>query len=507
MKVQAVVLDAETPPIAIRRSQVGVVLAVASFLIYAATVFALPQVRDSRYCCEQSSFAAAVSNIVYGSRVGSMYMGVFDLFTRHSTEPLPQALKEIGAELPAQPPGKLSPTTLDGNGVGYPLVATAAFRLFGFHWWAPVAMMLILMGSSMAAFLRRFPPTLVTLYFSGLTMMLFTILVWDPGWRANIAVGGIRYFSIVGILPLFHILLSLMERQPSGGVAPLTVQTIILTIAAMARGTAATAFVAIALVSLVLACDRTPRSALIRKLATIGVASVMLVVAVALIVSPEWRTTGRFQTIIWTRVLQGLGLNPDLPSDELKKMYPCEKYVPGGFPASDIGDRGVGCIWFAYVAQNAIPLYSIWNNSFDGEFDAAMRSAFFKIALKYPRQTLQTFIYYKPKAIVVAINGSFKFNLSGYSPLSIVLLLASIVVGLFGATTAVNTGRETAVVLLTMLFNITAYMAAYASPSTAADLLLCCLILAGLALGAIFSDGAKLLRTTNRRRLAKPPAN
>src|SRR5262249_38098854 len=156
-------------------------LAIASFLIYAATIFALPQVRDSQYCCEQSSFAAAVSNIAYGSRIGNMYTGVFHIFMTHFIEALPQALKEIVAELPAQPPGKLSPTTLDGNGVGCPLVATAAFRLFGFHWWAPVAMMLILMGSSMAAFLRRFPPTLFTLYFSGLTMMLFTRLVWESG--------------------------------------------------------------------------------------------------------------------------------------------------------------------------------------------------------------------------------------------------------------------------------------------------------------------------------------
>src|SRR5262249_45445059 len=96
-------------------------LAVVSFFIYSILVISLPQVRNSRYCCELSSFAAAVSNIVYGSRIGSMYTGVFDLFLTHLREPLPQKLKEIRAELPAQPPGGLSPTTLDGNGVGYPI--------------------------------------------------------------------------------------------------------------------------------------------------------------------------------------------------------------------------------------------------------------------------------------------------------------------------------------------------------------------------------------------------
>ena len=214
------------------------ILAVASFLIYAATIFALPQVRDSRYCCEQSSFAAAVSDIVYGSRIGSMYTGVFDLFITHSTEPLPQMLKEVRAELPAEPAGQLSSTTLDGNGVGYPVVATVAFRVFGFHWWAPIAVMLILMAVSMAAFMSRFRPTLVTLYFSGLTAMLFTVLVWNPAVAAQIPVGGIRYFSLIGILPLFHILLSLMERQPFRATAPLAVQTAILIVAGLARGTA-----------------------------------------------------------------------------------------------------------------------------------------------------------------------------------------------------------------------------------------------------------------------------
>jgi hypothetical protein len=164
-------------------------LAIASFLIYASTIFALPQVRDTAYCCEQTSFAAAVSNIVYGSRIGSMYTGVFDMFMTRFTQPFPKTLDEIRAELPAQPVGQLSPTTLDANGVGYPLVATAAFRLFGFHWWAPIAVMLTLMAASMAAFLRRFPPILVTLYFCGLTLMLFTVLVSDPAMRMQISVG------------------------------------------------------------------------------------------------------------------------------------------------------------------------------------------------------------------------------------------------------------------------------------------------------------------------------
>jgi hypothetical protein len=455
-------------------------LAIASFLVYATTIFALPQVRNSEFCCELSSFAAAVSNIVYGSRIGSMYTGVFDIFLTHLREPLPQKLKEISAELPARPPGGLSATTIDGNGVGYPIVATVAFRLFGFHWWAPAAVMLLLMAASMTAFLNRFPPLLVTLYFCGLTLMLFTVLVWDPAWRIQISVGGIRYFSVVGLLPLFYILLSLMEWRPSRATVSLVVQAAILTLASLTRGNAVTGFGAILLVGLLLARRR---SVVVRPLVTVGVTSAALVIALALVVSPQWVKTGRFHTIIWTRVTQSLGMNPRLPIADLNKMYPCQKYVPEGIPPG-IGDQGSGCIWLAYVIEHDIPAASLWDKTFNGEFEAVLRNAFFRIAFKYPWETLETFVYYKPKAIIDSIKTSLQFNLPD-TPLSIVLLLASLGIALVAAATAVEFYREAAVVLVSALFTTTAYLATYANAATTGDLLLLCLMALGLALCAI----------------------
>ena len=70
---------------------------------------------------------------------------------------------------------------------------------------------------------------------------------------------------------------------------------------------------------------------------------------------------------------------------------------------------------------------------------------------------------------------------------------------LFAATTAVEIGREMAVVLLAMLFNTAAYLAAYANTVTAADMSLYCVILACLTLGAIFSRGTKFARIIGKR--------
>jgi hypothetical protein len=463
-------------------------LAIVSFLIYAATIFTLPQIRDSKYCCEQSSFAAAVSNVVYGSRVGSLYTGVFDAFMDHFTDPLPDTLKKIRAELPEKPSDDtFSPTTLDGNGVGYPLVATVAFRLFGLQWWSLTAVMLILMAVSMAVFLLRFPPLLVTLYFGGLTVMLFTILVWDPGWRMQIPVGGIRYFSLTGLLPLFYILFSLIERQPSRAVVPLAIQTAILTLAALTRGNAVTAFGAIAVVGLVIA-RRNPTK--LRDMVTIGVATAAVVAVIAFVVSPNWITSGRFHTIVWTRVTQSLlATNPNLSVAKLDEMYPC--------PAGETNaDDGGGCIWSAYVKKHHIPIDSLGDKTFGGEFEAAMRAAFFEIAWKYPSETLQTFLYYKPAEIIDSLRVSLDFNLSEYSPLAIGLLLVALGTILSAAATARSLNREGAIILVAALFTATAYLAAYANPGVTADLLLCCLMGCGLLFGALVKALVKLARLT-----------
>jgi hypothetical protein len=112
-----------------RSSRLVVAPAVLAFVIYACTVFILPQVRNSLACCESSGVAAAISNIMYGTPLGSLNSGAFGYFNDHIYEPLSQTLEQAqipGAGLPATPSGALYATTRDGNGVGYPLVATTA---------------------------------------------------------------------------------------------------------------------------------------------------------------------------------------------------------------------------------------------------------------------------------------------------------------------------------------------------------------------------------------------
>jgi hypothetical protein len=503
-----------------RDSRLGVALAVFAFVIYACTVLTLPHVRNSLACCEQSGVAAAISNIMYGTPLGSLHSGTFSYLIERLDEPLSQTLEQAqipGAGLPAIPSGTLYTTTRDGNGVGYPLVATAAFRLFGMHAWALQLTMLLLMALSAAAFLWRFHSVafagVVTLYFTALTVMLFTSLVWDPLSQFQIAVGGVRYFSLVGVLPLFHILLTLVDPRPpqretaTRDAVLLALQAAIFLLTVLVRGSTLPQVAGIALVCMVLAWKRRRKTeqlrALLGKLAVIGLAGVASLSAIAVAVPRDYLTEGRFGPTIWERVTQGLGTNPAWPFAGVTDMFDCKEFMPQGLRRGTSDDNG-HCIWFDYVLKHHIPIETAGDKVLGSSYETAMREAFFKIAARYPADVLKTFIYYKPRGMITSISRSMKFNFGGdqsramnpagpgvapYPSLAVGLLVVSLAVALvhfgIGAVSTAELSRIVAVTLLLAAFTLPTYFAAWAYPPTSADLLLYCLFGLGLAAGAM----------------------
>jgi hypothetical protein len=527
-----------------RNSIFAVALAVLAFVIYAGTVFTLPHVRNSLACCESSGVAAAISNIMYGTPLGSLYSGAFGYFNDHIYEPLSQTLEQSqrpSAGLPATPSGALYTTTRDGNGIGYPLVATAAFRLFGIHAWALQLTMLLLMALSAAAFLWRFHSAafagVVTLYFTALTVMLFTSLVWDPGNQIQMAVGGVRYFSLVSVLPLFHILLTLLDPRPSQretatrDAVLLALQAAIFLLSVLARASTLPQVAGIALVCMVLAWKHWHRAerlqALIGKLAVMGLVSVASLSVIAVAVPRNYLTEGRFGPTIWERVTQGLGTNPAWPFASVTDMFDCKEFMPHGLVPGTHDDNS-HCIWFDYVLKHHIPIETAAEKVLGSSYETAMREAFFKIAARDPADVLETFIYYKPIHIVTSISRSMKFNFDGdqsraknwpgaqvvpYPPLAIGLLFISLAVALvhfgIGAVSMAELSRIAGVTLFLVTFTLPTYFAAWATPPTVGDLLLYCLFGLGLAAGAMLvaarsalplhSHGARLPVAQKRR--------
>ena len=509
-------------------SRLVVALAVLAFVIYAFTVFTLPQVRNSRACCESSGVAAAISNIMYGTPLGSLYSGTFSYFNDHIYEPLSQTLEQAqipGTGLPATPSGTLHTRTQDGNGIGYPLVATAAFRLFGIHAWALQLTMLLLMALSAAAFLWRFHSAafagVVTLYFTALTVMLFTGLVWNPRLGIQIAVGGVRYFSLVSVLPLFHILLTLFDPRPSQRETAtrdsvlLALQVAIFLFSVLVRGSTLPQVAGIALVGMVLASKYRRKTEQLRpllgKLAVIGLAGVATLGVIAVAVPRDYLTEGRFGPDIWERVIISLGTHPAWPFSGVTDMFDCKEFIPQGIQPDTVDDNG-HCIWFDYVLKHHIPIEKAAEKVFDRSYETAMREAFFKIAARNPADVLKTFIYYKPLLIVSSIAISMEFNFGSgqsrasdpagppvvpYPPLAIGLLFVSLAVALvhfgIGAVATAELLRIVGITLLLGAFTLLTYFAAWATPPTSADLLLYCLFGLGLAAGAMLVGARSVL--------------
>jgi hypothetical protein len=156
----------------------------------------LPQQRDNPFNVERTSLAAAVSNIVYRARLGRLYSRPLEDFFATIERPLQQVLDEWP---PDRQHGTLMGVSTDGNGVGYILAATVAMRFFGLHAVSLPLFTAALMGLSAFLLLWQFHGDvagLVVLNFCSLTVLLFTMRVWDPAYAMQIAVGGIRYFSL-----------------------------------------------------------------------------------------------------------------------------------------------------------------------------------------------------------------------------------------------------------------------------------------------------------------------
>jgi hypothetical protein len=484
----------------VKRPTIGIILAALSFLIYGCTVISLPQQRDNPFNVERTSLAAAVSNIVYRARLARLYSGALERLFATIERPLQQVLHEWPPD--RQQRGNLVGVSTDGNGVGYILAATMAMRFFGLHAVALPLFMAALMGLSAFLLLWRFHGDLaglVVLYFCSLTVLLFTMLVWDPAYAEQIAVGGIRYFSLVAILPAFHLLFDLLDR-PAGDAGATTrnnfllgAQATILLFAVLVRTSAGSLIGAIVLVWLLMAWRSRGNPGQLRMVMRKG-AVVALVgigfVATVVVSVPGYASSGRFSSVFWHRAVVSLSVNPAWPFGDVAQMYECRREFPSGMQGTG-GDKIGSCIWFDYATRHGMLDREYRAGIHGGRYEAAMRGAFIEIARRYPGEVLKTFFYYKPRLIPWALGLVLRTNMSVFPPLAIGLLVAALgnlLVCLVGPAGELAAERRRLIVAGTLLFTastIPPYLVAWANPGTIADLAFFSVFWAGLALGAL----------------------
>jgi hypothetical protein len=491
-------------------SRLRVVVAVASFIIYASAVVALQQYRENFFYCERVGLAAGVSYDVYGAPFGQVYAEVQTQLL--DAQPPIEAVLDRVAHLDPGPTNPIRPEN-DGIGIGFMVAASWAMRLFGPYLFSLPLFTLGLMAISAATFLWRFRDdrsAVVTVTFFALTLMLCTPLVWDPGVASQIPIGGMRYFSLVAILPAFHLSLELTDGQGQPRrvrglpVSLLVVQVVLLVLAILVRGSAASLVGPILLVGLVTVWrnrgNRNELRLLRHKAAVIGVVGAVFVGSLLVTLPSQYVQDGRVVTVFWHRAVISLGVNPAWPFGNLREIYDCRiGDIPEGVVAGVV-DRNGHCIWWDYLVTHDIPIEVAMPELYGSRYEAVMRAAFFNIARHYPDEVLATFFYYKPKWFVQSMK-YLTLNLAFHSPVVNVLVIAGFVnfLGFLVIPASFSTGAMLLrLVGLGALFGISTiptFLVAWATPHTTADLLFYCLFCIGLGLSAVMQP----LRAAVRR--------
>ena len=475
-------------------------LAALSFFIYASAALIVSRGQQNDFIPERSSIAAAVSNVAYRAPLGKVYSAVLEQFLDFKI-PMDKTLAQ--AERQEIPRGALLGSTSDGNGIGYIVVASLGMRLFGLHSSSLLLSMLALMGISALAFLWRFRDqraVVVILYFTSLTVMLLTPLVWNPPYALNMTIGGIRYFSLVAILPAFHLLLECANargpdsRITRGTFAAMSVQVVVLVLAILVRNSGAAVIAAVAVGCLLVAWNarREPGAAMrtLRKATYMTIVGAAFVGLLTLSASKDYLRNGRFTETVWHRIFVSLGLHPAWPYGNVREMFDCSRYIPEGL-VSGPEDRNGHCIWMDYAIMHNIPVSSAVTMTYDREYDKALREAFFKILRLYPREVLETFFYEKPQYIVWSIATSFDLKLAGVQPALKWLFIAALIsLVLFALIPMPMSSSNSNTVIagataLFALFTTLPYIAVLAMPYTSGDLLIYCIFALGLGGTAI----------------------
>jgi hypothetical protein len=474
------------------------IVAALSFIIYASAAVVLQQHRDNSFYCERISLAAAVSHVIYGAPFGKVYPAIQTrLLDMHA--PVETVLDRV-IHLGPPPENPMTPIN-DGIGIGFIVVASWAMLLFGPRLVSLLFFMLGLMAISAGMFLWRFRDdrsAVVTVTFFSLTLMLCTPLVWDLDIVSQIPIGGMRYFSLLAILPAFHLGLELTDGQGHARGARklhaslLTGQVVLLVLAIFVRGSALYLLGPILLVGLVRVWrNRTNRGELRqlrRKATVIAVVGAVLVGSLLVALPPRYVRDGRVTTVFWHRAVISLGMNPAWPFGNLREIYDCTPIIPEGLLAGAV-DRNGHCIWWHWVRAHNIPTDVAIPELYGRRYEAVMRATLFDIARAYPDEVLATFFYYKPKWIVRSME-YLALNPAVPSPILKVLVIAGFVnfLGLLVITASFSVGSTMARLAgLSALFGISSiptYLVAWATPHTTADLLFYCLSCIGLALSA-----------------------
>src|SRR3984893_15000119 len=135
-------------------------------------------------------------------------------------------------------------------------------------------------------------------------------------------------------------------------------------------------------------------------------------------------------------------------------------------------------MFLSYMPNIDIPFAVATNLTYGREYEAVLRQAFSDILFMYPKETLRTFYYYKPRMILSSLEQLASINLR-VSPVLIVLFIASfanlVAFALVSPLGSTRNGVIAGATVLFVVFSTIPYIAVWAMPHTSGDLLCFCM--------------------------------
>jgi hypothetical protein len=460
-------------------------MALASFALYAAGVFALHQDRTSWWDNERSAMAAAVSYLEYGTNFGAVAVNVERYFLKFPANNPDVTLRTAHTfAISAQealastvegslPPGPIRAFTNDGNGAGLPLLVTIAMAIFGPHASSLVIFYLTMIGISTLAFMLRYRDErqiFLLLFFLIASVMLLTPLSTVQFMADTAPIGGYRLLTLAAILPAAHLYCEIVEpfdidRAKSGTshLLLLFIQGILFFTIFVVRSSAGYLVIvpAIALFWRVYR-DKIKinlRSPLAYKTVswTLGLLLWMVIISVAM---PQYVKSGRASSGFWRHAFVSLSFHPQWPFGNLSDVYDCKKYIPTGLTTGG-PDANAHCVWVAHLLNEKRDMSVAPDEIYGADYEKAARKAYFYVATHYPKQVFEVYAFTKSAMIgnVLADAWASLFHLGSAPVAKSLFAIVATQVLLFIAfiVAAIASGREA--IDRRMLFFPLAFMA------------------------------------------------
>jgi len=431
------------------------ILAVASFLLYAAAALVAIDRWPTAWQPEYDLIVpTAISNVVYGRQLGLIDGNVMaefqQVFRAEGVNPK-SVEKAVETAARGDIPRGTTITKAEAIGIGQPLFADLAMRLFGPHLSSMSYCFLLLMAISTLAFVGRYRDErliFVPLQFVALTCIPLTPVFTDPSIRDQVSIGGNRFFGVLGILPALHILFEFVDsatppsRESRTNWILLGTQLLIMTLVLLVRS--ANAYMLVPAICAAIFTvyrsrdNQTERLRLYRKFSNAAILSIVFT-SMLIACVPNYVKSGHIGGLFWHRAFVSFTLHPEWPFGNLRDVYACTKFIPEGLTRDGGGDRNGHCVWWVYPPNQTRSIQEVQDKTYGPEYETAVRNALFYVIFSYPRQSLQLYLFYKPIRILDTFRGALLWQLARVPQL--ITLLAALQLALFVWFVAVNADK------------------------------------------------------------------